>query len=164
MKLTDGLFLSVAGEVAKNYPKIEFNNMIIDNCCMQLVSNPWQFDVMVCTNLQGTIVSNLICGLIGGPGLTAVGNFGPRYAIFEPGTRNTGSKLEGQNKANPIAMLTASVELLRHIQLDHHANIISKAIDITLNEELVHTEDLGGNATTRDVVDAIVAHVKQQVK
>ena len=91
--------------------------------CMQLVSNPWQFDVMVLTNLQGTIASNLICGLIGGPGLTAGGNFGPRYALFEPGTRNTGTKLVGQNKANPVAMLTAGVELLEHIGLDKHATV-----------------------------------------
>lgn len=92
---------------------------------MQLVSNPWQFDVMVLTNLQGTIVSNLICGLIGGPGLTSGANFGPKYALFEPGTRNTGTKLEGQNKANPIAMLTASVDLLKHIGLDIYAEVSS---------------------------------------
>lgn len=126
MKLTDGLFLRVASDVAKDYPQIEFNNMIIDNCCMQLVSNPWQFDVMVLTNLQGTIVSNLICGLIGGPGLTSGANYGPRYAIFEPGTRNTGTKLEGQNKANPIAMLSASVDLLKHIGLDVYAEVKTK--------------------------------------
>jgi isocitrate dehydrogenase (NAD+) len=91
---------------------------------MQLVSNPWQFDVMVLTNLYGTIVSNLICGLIGGPGLTAGANYGPRYALFEPGTRNTGTKLAGQNNANPIAMLTASVELLKHLHLNRHAEVI----------------------------------------
>jgi len=164
MKLTDGLFLSVATEVAKNYPHIEFNQMIIDNCCMQLVSNPWQFDVMVATNLQGTIVSNLICGLIGGPGLTAGGNFGPKYAIFEPGTRNTGTKLEGQNKANPCAMLTASVELLRHIGLNAHADVIGKAIDKTINDDRVHTEDLGGEASTTDVVDSIIGNVKALMK
>lgn len=123
MKLTDGLFLQVASEVAKDYPQIEFNNMIVDNCCMQLVSNPWQFDVMVLTNLQGTIVSNLVCGLIGGPGLTAGANYGPKYALFEPGTRNTGTKLAGQNVANPIAMLTASVELLKHIEMKPHAEV-----------------------------------------
>merc|ERR1712012_154665 len=93
MKLTDGLFLKVATDVAKDYPHIEFNNMIVDNCCMQLVSNPWQFDVMVLTNLYGTIVSNLLCGLIGGPGVISRVNVGPRYAIFEPATRNTGSSL-----------------------------------------------------------------------
>merc|ERR1711971_717813 len=163
MKLTDGLFLSTATEVAKEYPHIKFDQMIIDNCCMQLVSNPWQFDVMVLTNLQGTIASNLICGLIGGPGLIAGGNFGPRYALFEPGTRNTGTKLVGQNKANPVAMLTASVELLEHIGLDRHANIIGKAIDSTVNEDKVHTEDLGGNASTLEVVDSILLNVQKEM-
>ena len=78
---------------------------------------------MVLTNLQGTIVSNLVCGLIGGPGLTAGANYGPKYALFEPGTRNTGTKLAGQNVANPIAMLTASVELLKHIEMKQHAEV-----------------------------------------
>merc|ERR1712038_2034194 len=163
MKMTDGLFLSVASEVAKDYPHIKFNDMIIDNCCMQLVSNPWQFDVMVLTNLQGTIASNLICGLIGGPGLTAGGNFGPRYALFEPGTRNTGTKLVGQNKANPVAMLTASVELLEHIGLDIHARVIRRAIESTINDDKVHTEDLGGNASTSEVVESILLHVQKQM-
>merc|ERR1712241_234127 len=163
MKLTDGLFLQVATEVAKDYPQIEFNNMIVDNCCMQLVSNPWQFDVMVLTNLQGTIVSNLVCGLIGGPGLTAGANYGPKYALFEPGTRNTGTKLANQNKANPVAMLTASVELLEHIGLDMHAKVIGKAIDTTVNDDKIHTEDLGGNASTKDVVDSILLHVQKQM-
>jgi len=164
MKMTDGLFLSTAAEVAKDYPHIKFNDMIIDNCCMQLVSNPWQFDVMVLTNLQGTIASNLICGLIGGPGLTAGANFGPRYALFEPGTRNTGTKLVGQNKANPVAMLTASVELLEHIGLDMHAKVIGKAIDTTVNDDKIHTEDLGGNASTQDVVDSILLNVQNQMR
>ena len=130
---------------------------------MQLVSNPWQFDVMVLTNLQGTIASNLICGLIGGPGLIAGGNFGPRYALFEPGTRNTGTSLVGQNKANPVAMLTASVQLLEHIGLNRSAQIIGKAIDSTVNEDKVHTEDLGGNASTQEVVDSILLNVQKQM-
>jgi len=163
MKLTDGLFLQVATEVAKDYPQIEFNNMIVDNCCMQLVSNPWQFDVMVLTNLQGTIVSNLVCGLIGGPGLTAGANYGPKYALFEPGTRNTGTKLANQNVANPIAMLNASVELLKHIEMKQHANIIEKAIDATVNVEKIHTEDLGGNATTTEVVESVLANIKKMI-
>lgn len=163
MKLTDGLFLDIATDVAKDYPSIEFNNMIIDNCCMQLVSNPWQFDVMVLTNLYGTIVSNLICGLIGGPGLTAGSNFGPRYAIFEPGTRNTGTKLAGQNVANPVAMLTASVELLKHLHLDSHAKIVGDAIDKTVNEDKVHTADLGGSAGTTDVVSSVLDNIKRSL-
>ena len=83
---------------------------------------------MVLTNLQGTIVSNLVCGLIGGPGLTAGANYGPKYALFEPGTRNTGTKLANQNVANPIAMLNASVELLKHIEMKQHAEVRSRVL------------------------------------
>lgn len=160
MKLTDGLFLKVAADVARDYPNIEFNDMIVDNCCMQLVSNPWQFDVMVLTNLYGTIVSNLLCGLIGGPGITAGSNYGPQYALFEPGTRNTGTSLVSQNSANPIAMLTAGVELLKHLELNKHADIIQTSIDTVLNVEKIHTPDLGGNAETSDVVEAILRNIR----
>merc|ERR1712241_1619684 len=161
MKMTDGLFLSVAAEVAKEYPHIKFNDMIIDNCCMQLVSNPWQFDVMILTNLYGTIVSNLVCGLIGGPGTMAGINVGPRYAIFEPATRNTGSSLVGTNRANPCAMLNASADMLAHLSLDYHSNLVREAVDRTVNVDKVHTEDLGGNATSMDVVQNVIDHIKR---
>merc|ERR1719317_637488 len=143
MKVTDGLFLEVCRRVAKDYPDITTNDMIIDNCCMQLVSNPWQFDVMILTNLYGTIVSNLVCGLIGGPGTMAGINVGPRYAIFEPATRNTGSSLVGTNRANPSAMIKASVDLLKYLDLNQHAGLIEKAMAKTLSLDKVHTKDLG---------------------
>merc|ERR1719428_1545685 len=127
MKVTDGMFLEVSKEVAKDFPDIHHESMINDNCCMQLVSNPWQFDVMVLTNLYGTIVSNLVCGLIGGPGVISGINLGPRYAIFEPATRNTGTSLTGSNKANPCAMLNASGVMLYHLGLEYHAELIKTA-------------------------------------
>ena len=130
---------------------------------MQLVSNPWQFDVMVLTNLYGTIVSNLVCGLIGGPGVTAGRNYGPDYAMFEPGTRNTGSGLVGKNVANPCAMLKASVDLLKYLDLNHHATIIDKAIAKTLSMDRIHTQDLKGSASSTEVVDNVVAHIKSQL-
>jgi len=163
MKLTDGLFLATGQKVAKDYPDIECNHMIIDNCCMQLVSNPWQFDVMVLTNLYGTIVSNLVCGLIGGPGVTAGSNYGPEYAIFEPGTRNTGTGLVGKNVANPSAMLKASVDLLKYLELNEHAGLIEKAIIKTLSQDKVHTADLGGEATSTDVVQNVISQIKRQL-
>lgn len=83
MKLSDGLFLEVSKDVAKEYPDIEHNNMIIDNCCMQLVSNPHQFDVMIMTNLYGSIVSNVICGLIGGAGLLSGKNYGDHVCTYK---------------------------------------------------------------------------------
>jgi len=160
MKVTDGLFLEVCRRVSKDYPDITTNDMIIDNCCMQLVSNPWQFDVMILTNLYGTIVSNLVCGLIGGPGTMSGTNMGPRYAIFEPATRNTGSSLVGTNRANPCAMLNASADMLAHLGLDYHSNLMRDAVDRTVNVDKVHTEDLGGNATSMDVVQNVIDHIK----
>jgi len=164
MKVTDGLFLEVSKRVAKDYPDIEHQQMIIDNCCMQLVSNPWQFDVMVLTNLYGTIVSNLVCGLIGGPGVISGSNIGPRYAIFEPATRNTGSYLVGKNRANPCAMLNAGADLLNHLGLDYHSELIRTAVNSTINIDKVHTEDLGGSATSMDIVQNVINHVKNAAK
>jgi len=131
---------------------------------MQLVSNPWQFDVMILTNLYGTIVTNLICGLLGGPGILSGANIGPKYALFEPGTRNTGTALAGTNSANPCAMLNASSDLLEHLRLEKHAHLIRTAVDKTLNEDQIFTADLGGQATSIDVVQSVIGHIKQQLK
>ena len=160
MKVTDGLFLEVSQRVAKDYPELQYNNMIIDNCCMQLVSNPWQFDVMILTNLYGTIVTNLICGLIGGPGVISGSNIGPRYSLFEPGTRNTGRSLAGSNRANPCAMLNAGADLLAHLELDYHAKLVRGAVWQTLNVDKIHTRDLGGSASSREVVQNVINHIK----
>ena len=160
MKVTDGMFLEVSKQVAKDYPDIEHQAMIIDNCCMQLVSNPWQFDVMVLTNLYGTIVSNLVCGLIGGPGVISGANVGPRYAIFEPATRNTGTSLAGRNSANPCAMLNAGGDLLRHLGYTAQAELVRNAVWDTVNVDKIHTADLGGDATSQDVVQNVINHIK----
>jgi len=160
MKVTDGLFLEVSKEVAKDYPDIEHQQMIIDNCCMQLVSNPWQFDVMVLTNLYGTIVSNLVCGLIGGPGVISGANVGPRYAIFEPATRNTGTSLAGTNTANPAAMLNAGADLLDHLGYTQQAKLVKDAVYNAINVDKIHTVDLGGEATSQDVVQNVINHIK----
>ncbi|XP_051175879.1 isocitrate dehydrogenase [NAD] subunit gamma, mitochondrial [Leptopilina boulardi] len=159
MKLSDGLFLETSRRVAKDYPDIQHNDMIIDNTCMQLVSNPHQFDVVLTTNLYGAIVSNVVCGLLGGAGLLAGKNYGNHYTIFEPGTRNTGKKIAGKNVANPIAMLNAAVDMLRHLGHKEHATLIQNAINKTVNEG-VHTQDLGGSASSRDVIDNIKKHIK----
>ena len=160
MKKADGLFLECCRQVAAENPEIIFEEKIIDNCCMQLVSNPWQFDVMVLTNLYGTIVSNLVCGLIGGPGVISGTNLGPRYAIFEPATRNTGTRLTGQNKANPAAMLNASADMLQHLGLQYHSDLIRTAVFDTINLDKIHTADLGGQATSADVVQNVLDHIK----
>ncbi|KAK7789198.1 hypothetical protein R5R35_014109 [Gryllus longicercus] len=164
MKLSDGLFLETSRKVAKEYPEIEHNDMIIDNCCMQLVSKPHQFDVMVMTNLYGTIVSNVVCGLVGGAGLLSGKNYGDHYAVFEPGTRNTGTSIAGKNIANPIAMLNAAVDMLEHLGHKYHAEIIYDAIEKTINEDRIHTPDLGGQATSIDVVQNIIKHLQQKTR
>lgn len=159
MKLSDGLFLEISRDVAKDYPDIVHNDMIIDNTCMQLVSNPHQFDVVLTTNLYGAIVSNVVCGLLGGAGLLAGKNYGDHYTIFEPGTRNTGTSIAGKNIANPIAMLNAGVDMLRHLGHKDHATLIQNAINKTINQG-VQTRDLGGQASSREVVDTIMKHIK----
>ncbi|XP_022914732.1 isocitrate dehydrogenase [NAD] subunit gamma, mitochondrial-like isoform X2 [Onthophagus taurus] len=161
MKLSDGLFLETSRRIAKEYPDIEHNDMIIDNCCMQLVSNPHQFDVMMMTNLYGSIVSNVVCGLIGGAGLLCGKNYGDHYAIFEPGTRNTGTAIAGKNIANPIAMLNASVAMLQHLGHTRHAELIENAILRTICEDNIRTPDLGGSNSSTDVVQSIIDHILQ---
>ncbi|XP_072176725.1 isocitrate dehydrogenase [NAD] subunit gamma, mitochondrial-like isoform X2 [Diadema setosum] len=157
MKLGDGLFLQSCRDVAAEYPEIEFNDLIVDNCCMQLVSRPQQFDVMVMPNLYGNIISNIGCGLVGGPGLVAGQNVGEDYAIFETATRNTGKTIAGQNLANPTATLLAGALLLDHLGLEKHAKTIRKATIQTLTEERIHTPDLGGTASTSDVIQHVIS-------
>ncbi|XP_055908585.1 isocitrate dehydrogenase [NAD] subunit gamma, mitochondrial-like isoform X1 [Eupeodes corollae] len=156
MKLSDGLFLEVANKVAREYPELQHNNMIIDNTCMQLVSHPHQFDVMNMTNLYGTIVSNVICGLIGGAGLLSGRNYGDHYAVFEPGTRNTGTAIAGKNIANPVAMINASIDMLNHLGHKQHAKVISEAVHQTIVTDRIFTPDLGGNASSTDVIENIL--------
>ncbi|XP_049883873.1 isocitrate dehydrogenase [NAD] subunit gamma, mitochondrial [Pectinophora gossypiella] len=159
MKLSDGLFLETSRRVAAEYPDIEHNDMIIDNCCMQLVANPHQFDVMLMTNLYGSIVSNVVCGLLGGAGLLSGRNYGDHYAVFEPGTRNTGTAIAGKNIANPVAMINASVDMLEHLGHFFHADLISRAVHKTINIDKVMTPDLGGTASSTDVVNAIIGNI-----
>lgn len=159
MKLSDGLFLKTCREMSKDYPDIKFNDMIIDNCCMQLVSNPNQFDVMLVPNLYGNIAVNVACGLVGGAGVTSGRNYGNEYAVFETATRNTGTPLVGKNLANPVATLYAAVDMLKHLGLFEHAYLIRGAIQKTLNEDKIHTMDLGGKASTMHVVENILKEV-----
>lgn len=140
MKLTDGLFLQTSRQVAKEYPDIQHNDMIVDNTCMQLVSHPHQFDVMITTNLYGSIVGNVIAGLLGGAGLLAGRNYGDHYAVFEPGARSTGTAIAGKNLANPIAMLNTSVDMLKHLGHHFHANAIEGAINKTILEDKILTK------------------------
>ncbi|XP_060571651.1 isocitrate dehydrogenase [NAD] subunit gamma, mitochondrial-like [Ruditapes philippinarum] len=164
MKLGDGLFLNCCRNVAKDYPEIEFNDMIIDNASMQMVSRPQQFDVLVMPNLYGNILSNIATGLVGGSGVVGGVNVGEEYAVFEMGTRNTGLSLKGKNIANPTGLLLASCDMLDYLGHYRHATLIRESVLNVLNEKKVHTPDLGGQATTTDVIHAIIQELKPKTK
>ncbi|KAL4218939.1 Isocitrate dehydrogenase [NAD] subunit beta [Mactra antiquata] len=156
MKLADGLFLKSCEEVAQYYPSIQFETMIIDNCCMQLVSNPHQFDVMVMPNLYGNIIDNLAAGLVGGAGVVPGESYSDDTAIFEQGARHSFATAVGKNIANPTAVLLAGCNMLRHLCLEYHANHIEEAVYKVIKDGKVRTHDMGGYATTAEFTTAIV--------
>jgi isocitrate dehydrogenase (NAD+) len=141
MKFSDGLFLAVAREVAKGYPDIEFNDIIIDNLCLQLVRRPQQFDVLVLPNLYGDIVSELCAGLVGGLGVTPGANLGDELAIFEP-THGSAPKYKGQNKVNPMAMILSGAMMLRHLGETKAAEQLEKAVAAVIAEGKNVTYDM----------------------
>lgn len=158
-KLTDGLFIETIGEVAKNYPDIEYETMIVDNTSMQLVMNPNQFDVMLTPNLYGNIVTNIAVGLVGGPGLVPGANIGKRVAMFETGARHTGRDIAGQNVANPTAMILAAAKMLRHVKFEKEAATIEAAVEKVYANGTVLTKDVGGTASTTDFTAAVMAEM-----
>ncbi|KAF6390154.1 isocitrate dehydrogenase (NAD(+)) 3 non-catalytic subunit gamma [Rhinolophus ferrumequinum] len=160
MKLGDGLFLQCCKEVAACYPQITFESMIVDNTTMQLVSHPQQFDVMVMPNLYGNIVNNVCAGLVGGPGLVAGANYGHVYAVFETATRNTGKSIANKNIANPTATLLASCMMLDHLKLHSYATSIRKAVLASMDNENIHTPDIGGQGTTSEAIQDIIRHIR----
>eukprot|EP00045_Choanoeca_perplexa_P005330 m.44984 g.44984 ORF g.44984 m.44984 type:complete len:136 (+) comp13063_c0_seq3:849-1256(+) len=133
--------------------------MIVDNCSMQLVSNPQQFDVMVTPNLYGNIVGNIGAGLVGGAGMVPGFNFGPDYAVFEPGARQIGEGIKGTHKASPLGMLASSAMMLKHIGFDSYAEPLEQALKDLVSDATLLTPDIGGTATTEEVTDAIIDRV-----
>ena len=158
LKTTSGLFLKVAREVADEYPDIECNEMIVDNCCMQLVMRPEQFDIIVTTNLFGDIISDLCAGLIGGLGLIPGANIGHEVAIFEA-VHGTAPDIAGQGKANPGALLLGAAQMLDHIGKPDQAERLRKAIVATLEAKDSLTADLGGSGSTMDYARAIASRL-----
>ena len=158
IKSTSGLFLKVAREVAADYPEIEFQEMIVDNACMQLVMRPEQFDVVVTTNLFGDILSDLCAGLVGGLGLAPGANIGKDAAIFEA-VHGTAPDIAGQGKANPCALLLAAVQMLEHIGQQDNAERLRKAIIATMEAKDSLTGDLGGTGSTMDFAKAIASRL-----
>ena len=153
-KLSDGLFLDSARKIAERYPQIKFREILVDNCCMQLVQNPNQFDVLLLPNLYGDIVSDLCAGLIGGLGIALGANIGKDYAVFEP-VHGSAPDIAGQDKANPTAMLMSAIEMLNYIDERDAAERIRKALFATL-EAGIKTADLGGNAKCSEFTQAII--------
>jgi isocitrate dehydrogenase (NAD+) len=155
MKLSDGLFLECFYNVAKDYPEIESDDKIIDNCCMQLVMRPEQFDVLVLENLYGDIVSDLCAGLIGGLGLAPGANIGEQGAVFEA-VHGSAPDIAGQGIANPTAILMSGIMMLRHLGEHDAANRIQTAMLDVFAEGKSLTRDLGGTAKTNEFARAIV--------
>jgi isocitrate dehydrogenase (NAD+) len=155
MKLSDGLFLTCAGKVAKHFPKVAYQEMIVDNACMQLVLHPGQFDVLLLENLYGDIVSDLCAGLVGGLGVVPGANLGSRYAIFES-VHGTAPDIAGKNLANPIAAVLSAAMMLQHLGEQRAAARIRAAVDAVLGKGRYRTRDLGGHSSTTEVTEAIV--------
>jgi isocitrate dehydrogenase (NAD+) len=165
LKFSDGLFLSVAREVSKEYPDIEFEDVVIDACCMRLVKSPHSFDVVVLPNLYGDIVSDLCAGLIGGLGLAPGANIGDNAAVFEP-THGSAPKYVGQNKVNPMAMILSAVLMLRHLNEKNAADRLEGAIAKVIAENKDVTYDLKPKqsrytAGTSQVADAVINKLKE---
>jgi isocitrate dehydrogenase (NAD+) len=166
MKFSDGLFLAVARDVAKEYPDIEFNDAIIDNLSMHLVTRPQNFDIIVAPNLYGDILSDLCAGLVGGVGLAPGANIGPDYAVFEP-THGSAPKYTGLNKVNPMAMMFSGVLMLRHLGETKAADRMEKAIAAVIKEGRQVTYDMKANRDapgivgTSQVADAVIKKMEK---
>ena len=158
MKLTDGLFLTCVREVASKYPGIEYQEIIVDNLCMQLVMAPEQFDILLAPNLYGDIISDLCAGLVGGLGVVPGANIGKDCAIFEA-VHGTAPDIAGKNIANPLAMILSGIMLLRHMGEEAIASNLERAIHKVIGEGKALTPDLGGSATTEELTQAIISNL-----
>ncbi|SNS21754.1 isocitrate dehydrogenase (NAD+) [Granulicella rosea] len=156
MKLSDGLFIKCCKEVAAEYPEITYAEHIVDNTCMQLVMNPYQYDVILTENLYGDILSDLCSGLIGGLGLVPGANLGAECAIFEA-VHGSAPDIAGQDKANPTALLQSAVLMLHHIDEPVVAEKVQKALEAVYAEGKTLTRDVGGTSGTKAFADAVIA-------
>ncbi len=156
LKETNGLFLEVGQSIAREYDDVEFEDLIVDNMCMQMVMRPERFDVIVTTNLFGDILSDLAAGLIGGLGLTPGANIGEEASMFEA-VHGTAPDIAGKGIANPTALMRAAGMMLEHLDLTEEARRLDGALNAVLEEGKAVTGDLGGSATTEEFTDAVVA-------
>ena len=155
MKLSDGLFLNSIRDVAKEYPEIEYREMIVDNTCMQLVMNPAQFDVLLLPNLYGDVVSDLAAGLVGGLGVVPSGNIGDEAALFEA-VHGTAPDIVGKGIANPTALVMSAAMMLNYLNEVEASRRISGALDRVYREGKYTTRDVGGTASAREFTRAVI--------
>src|SRR5664279_1731346 len=161
MKMSDGLFLRCSRAVSKEYPEITYGEHIVDNTCMQLVMNPYQYDILLMENLYGDILSDLCAGLVGGLGLVPGANFGHECAIFEA-VHGSAPDIAGKNIANPTAVLRSALLMLRHLGEHDAALKIRNAIDEVYRDHTKLTRDVGGTAGTSEFADAIIKAMEGQ--
>jgi len=160
MKMSDGLFLECFRKVAQKYPEIEADDRIVDNLCMQLVTRPHQFDVLLLENFYGDIVSDLTAGLVGGLGVVAGANLGENGAVFEA-VHGSAPDIAGQNRANPTALLQSAVLMLRYLDENDAAEQVETALFNVLREGTVRTRDIGGSSSTTEFTTAICNEIQR---
>jgi isocitrate dehydrogenase (NAD+) len=156
MKLSDGLFLDCCRKVAREFPEVTYEEVIVDNMCMQLVRNPERYDVLLMENLYGDIISDLCAGLVGGLGVVPGANIGERTAVFEA-VHGTAPDIAGKNLANPTALMMSAIMMLAWLGLGDASRRFDRALMRVYSEGRVRTADLGGSATTREFTDAVIA-------
>jgi len=156
LKLSDGLFLDSCIKVAKEFPQIEFDDCIVDAAAMKLVSNPYEFDILVMENLFGDILSDLTSGLVGGLGVTPSANIGEGMAVFEA-VHGTAPDIVGKGIANPTAIILSGVLMLRYLGESGAADRVEEAIRAVLADKEMRTGDLGGRASTQEFSESVIA-------
>ena len=155
MKLSDGLFIASSRKIAKKFPEIEYEELIIDNCCMQIVVRPAHFDIILLSNFYGDIISDLCAGLVGGLGVTPGANIGTKISIFEA-VHGSAPDITGLGKANPTALILSAAMMLRHLKLDTEAFRLREAIADVISKGDFLTVDLGGSATTGEFTREVI--------
>jgi len=160
MKLSDGLFLKCARKVSEAFPEVQYGEHLIDNTCMQLVMNPYQYDTLLLENLYGDIVSDLCAAFVGGLGLVPGANIGVDCAIFEA-VHGSAPDIAGKDVANPTALLQSAILMLRHLNEDKAADQVQKALETVYTEKKTLTRDVGGTAGTSQFADAVLAVMAQ---
>jgi isocitrate dehydrogenase (NAD+) len=163
MKMSDGLFLRCTREVSREYPEIIYGEHIVDNTCMQLVTNPYQYDMLVLENLYGDIISYLCAAFVGGLGLVPGASFGDDCAIFEA-VHGSAPDIAGRNIANPTAMLRSGLLMLRHLGEHEAANRIHTALEKVYRVKEKCTRDVGGSASTSELADAVIEAMEQEAE